>query len=104
MAQISITEAAESLSDTFLLKIVRTTRLTHRFAAEKWVMRDDDPPRFTKRAGARSFARDAAPLGSDLRGKAAIAFRVEAALVQKMIFPNLAAPYHSTFPFLIRQA
>ena len=53
MAQISNTEGAESLSDTFLLKIVRTTRLTRRFAAEKWVMRDDYPPRFTKRAGAR---------------------------------------------------
>ena len=39
-----------------------------------------------------------------LCGKGAISFRVEAALVQKMIFPNLAAPYHSTFPFLIRQA
>jgi len=39
MAQISNTQGAESLSDTFLLKIVRTTRLTRRFAAEKWVMR-----------------------------------------------------------------
>ena len=53
MAQISITEGGESLSDTFLLKIVRITRLTRCFAAEKWVMRDDDPPRFTKRAAAR---------------------------------------------------
>ena len=36
MAQISNTEGGESLSDTFLLKIVRTTRLSRRFAAEKW--------------------------------------------------------------------
>jgi hypothetical protein len=54
MAQILITEGAESLSDTFLLKIVRTKRLSRRFAAEKWVMRDDDPPRFTKCAAARA--------------------------------------------------
>jgi hypothetical protein len=45
MAQISIMEGAASLSETFLLKIVRTTRLTRRCAAEKWVMRDDDPPK-----------------------------------------------------------
>jgi len=42
--------------------------------------------------------------GSDLRGNAAIASRRNAALVEKIIFPNLAASYHSTFPFLIRQA
>ncbi len=92
MAQISNTEGGKRLSDTFLLKIVRTTRLKRRFAAEKWGMRDDYPPRFTKRAAARQRnrlqGRDAAPPGSDLRGKAAIASRRNAASRLKLGTPR----------------